>query len=58
MSCLELKLIIPERDVVFNTVTFQEIWRVKYMKYMNISSPNITEKVNNSYVKFLGTSDG
>lgn len=28
------------------------------MKYMNISSLNISEKVNKSYVKFLGRSDG
>lgn len=28
------------------------------MKYMNISSLNISEKVNKSYVKFLGGSDG
>lgn len=28
------------------------------MKYMNISSLNISKKENKSYVKFLGTSDG
>lgn len=28
------------------------------MKYMNFSSLNISEKVNESYVTFLGTSDG
>lgn len=47
---------LRKRDLYKNTGKY--IWRVKYMKYMNFSSLNISEKVNKSYVKFLGTSNG